>query len=209
MRALWYPLASRYPGPAGKVHGVNNVRGAVLHSAEGYGAGLLYELARPDRSAAWHVSVLRDGTVWQHYPFNNALYHGGSAFANYNLIGVEHEGFVGQPLTVAQGRASVALARWLAQEAGWAGLVRGVRGRTLYEHREVADEITACPSGRIEWDYYLTLPAPLPPAFSPKWDMRQAFRVYAATNSGRAVVTELPEAGGFHRWTVTIPRNAP
>lgn len=152
MPALWYPRAVRREGPAFKVRGLNTVTAFVGHSAEGWRAGLHSELDRLDRGAAWHCSVLTDGTVEQHYPFDAALWHGGSARANFEMIGVEHEGVAGQLLTKAQGEASVKLARWLDEEYQWGGLERG---RTLFEHNEVSDLITSCPSNRIEWQYYI------------------------------------------------------
>lgn len=151
-RERWYPRAIRaYPGPARKVRGVSAVRGFVGHSAEGWFGGLIYELGRSDREAAWHFSILMDGRVLQHYAVDAMVWHGGSTRA-HNMVGVEHEGVAGEPLTPAQRDASVALARWLAEEWGWGQLRRRVN---LWEHNEVSDRKTDCPSGRIPWAAYV------------------------------------------------------
>lgn len=165
-RERFYPRATQHPGPRWKVRGVSAVRGYVGHSAEGGLPGLFYELARADRGAAWQFSCATDGRILQHYAVDEMVWHGGSTRA-HNMVGVEHEGVAGQPLTDPQLEASVELARWLAREWGWGALRRGVN---LFEHNEVSDKITACPSDRINWrafaeqggvvaqDYYVVRP---------------------------------------------------
>lgn len=167
---LWYPAAKLRLGPAGKrLSGRNPAHGVVCHSAVGYVGGLhsvLDTLTGPKARTAWHFSVLQDGTVEQHYPLDAVLGHcadwGGDADGvdgNGTLIGIEHEGGyspTNEPLTLKQLAASVELVRWIARQGGWIPARAGVK--TLYEHREISDTGTQCPSGRIPWEEYLVLP---------------------------------------------------
>lgn len=144
-----YPEAIWYPDPTPNVYaGVNPASGAILHSAEGYRNGLWLGIENP--GVSWHFSILYDGSVWQHHDTTRRVWHAGSEFGNFNLIGIEHEGVVGEPLTPAQVKSSVALVRWLAREGRWEGLQRG---KTLFEHHEV-NPATSCPNGRIPWAAY-------------------------------------------------------
>lgn len=149
--STWYPSADdQYPGPAWKVNGVvNRSEGVVLHSMEGAYGGALTVLTG-NSQASWHFSVLKDGRVIQHYPTDSACWHAGGPAANNKFIGIEHEGRVGEPLTPEQLASSVGLVRWIAQEEGW----QMARHVTMFEHNEVYN--TACPSGRIPWESYVT-----------------------------------------------------
>ena len=152
----YYHGATQFPGPTRKVYTEENrVEGVIAHSAEGYRAGLDSQLLTAEVS--WHFTIYLDGSVAQHYPLDASCWHAGSKASNIRLIGVEHEGRAGEPLTEAQVVSSVALVDWLAQTAGWPDKARGVR---LYEHREV-NPATVCPSGRIPWHRYSSV-APLP-----------------------------------------------
>lgn len=147
---LWYPGALRRDGPHLKVWpDCNRVEGVICHSMEGSIAAALVELDRADRQASWHFSVQANGLVQQHYPLTASPWHAGSYTQNIRLVGIEHEGRAGEPLTGPQETASVALVRWIAAEAGWS-LERHTR---LLEHNEVY--ATACPSGRIDWSKYV------------------------------------------------------
>lgn len=142
------------PGPPLQVYVGKNAReGVILHSAEGY----FSEAYRPrdtmeQRGVSWHFTVFKDGRVEQHYDLDAVCWHAGTQ-ANLWLLGVEHEGEAGEPLTPAQTAASVALVRWLARECGWANLARSGPSQRLYEHREVNLK-TTCPNGRIPWAAY-------------------------------------------------------
>ena len=151
--AVWLagPLAKRgYPG-----RGVSHLKtGIVLHSAEGP-AGVLLDLIA-NGPLSWHFSVMKDGVVYQHYDYDDVCWHAGNRKANEELIGCEHEGKAGEPLTPAQLAASVLLTRWLLSELA----LEPLRGATLHEHNEVVGWITPnagptqCPSGRIPWERY-------------------------------------------------------
>lgn len=156
----WFPSATRVYGPTWKRRsGTNPVKGAVLHSAEGTAAGLQSVLGDEKSPVNWHFSILKDGTVWQHHPITARLNHAADTWGNDNLVGIEHEGRAGEPLTVAQRQASVALVHWLASERGWLPARTGA-AKTLWEHNEISDTGTQCPSGRIPWSYYVLAPVP-------------------------------------------------
>lgn len=169
----WYPAALVHAGPAWKQRpGRNPGKGVVCHSAEGSWYGLQHEIGRADRGAAWHFSVLKDGLVYQHYPIDAVLWHAGDwggdsdgANGNGELVGIEHEGKAGEPLTDAQRGASVALVKWIAAQRGWRP--SRTTDKTLWEHRELSDTGTLCPSNRIPWGHYTVAAAPTrkpPPA---------------------------------------------
>lgn len=143
-----YPEAIWQPGPTWKVWSEDNaIAGVIEHSMEGEDEGA-WSVLNGDTQASWHFSVMYDGAVFQHYGLSSTPWHAGSKAQNIRLIGVEHEGRKGEPLTPAQLKASVALTRWIARQGGW----RMERGKTLFEHREVSN--TTCPNGRIPWEYY-------------------------------------------------------
>ena len=152
-----YPPALQRPGPATStgryLNGAsqNAMAGALLHSAEGGEAGLWERL--DSGVVSWPFSILKSGVVLQHYPIEAVCWHAGSRQWNECLIGIEHEGKAGEPLTAVQLFSSVMLVRWLAHECGWAP--SRVAPQTLYEHREV-NPSTACPSGRIPWWEYVS-----------------------------------------------------
>lgn len=150
----WYPEAVRMYGPDWKQgYGSarrNSVAGAMCHSADGYEGGLWDVLLNGDTS--WQFSVLKNGSVLQHYPLSAVCWHAGTRWHNQELVGIEHEGIAGEPLTAAQLDSSVRLVRWIAKEAGFTPS-REYASKTLWEHRDVYR--TDCPSGRIPWDAYL------------------------------------------------------
>ena len=151
------PFAVQRPAPAWKqgyswLPAATRKRGEVKHSAEGYWPGIYSRLDGSDR-ASWHFTVGYD-RLEQHYPVSALCWHGGDVgddggvSANAELVGVEHLGLAGQALTETQLELTVALSRWLHETQGWPGYERG---REWFEHREVSDSPTSCPSGRIPW----------------------------------------------------------
>lgn len=143
-----YPEAIWQPGPAWKVWPERNaIAGVIEHSMEGEEEGAWSQL-NGSAEVSWHFSVMYDGAVFQHYELDASPWHAGSKARNVTLIGVEHEGRKGEPLTPAQVKSSVALTRWVARQGGW----RMERHKTLFEHNEVSS--TSCPNGRIPWSAY-------------------------------------------------------
>lgn len=156
----WYGPAVRHLGPVSKVWPEPNQHvGVVLHSMEGYIAAALAEIDDVNVPLSWHFSIDKQGIVYQHYDLSASCWHAGSHAQNNLLIGVEHEGITGEPLTEAQAQASVELVKWIASECGWA-LARDGANKTLWEHREIPAANTTCPNGRIPWERYMPTPDP-------------------------------------------------
>jgi len=159
----WLDFAERVPGPADRVNGARNlVTGFVAHSAEGYANGLLSVLApTSDRRVSWHLSNLKDGRLWQHYPVDAQCWASGAATPNNSFVAMEHEGVASEPLTEAQIDTTVRVLGELAAYGGWQPrrpTSPTDLTATLYEHRECTrfgSLATACPSGRIPWDEIL------------------------------------------------------
>lgn len=154
----WLDWAITKAGPADKVNGgVNPVKGLFCHSAEGYEAGLWVVLET--YPVSWHLSNLKDGRLYQHYPFSAQCWH--ATAANNQYVGMEHEGKLGEPLTAAQKANSRRVIQDLSVYYNWAPrrptTVTDLTA-TLYEHKEVVrfgGTGSACPNGRIPWDELL------------------------------------------------------
>ena len=159
-----YPAALWRPGPPELAWPEPNRRlGAILHSAEGHWSPAYTPVdTMRERVVSWPFTVMQDGRVEQHYDTAVSCWHAGNREANGRLIGIEHEGVTGEPLTPAQTAASVALVRWLAQECGWRPERASGPAQTLWEHHEVTPT-TDCPSGRIPWERYVEQPIELDP----------------------------------------------
>lgn len=150
-----YPPAIQHRGPADKIWPDANARaGVILHSMEGFIGPALAELDNESVQLSWHFSVAADGTVYQHYDLEQSPWHAGTHAQNARLIGVEHEGVQGTPLTEPQIAASLALVEWIGEQCGWP-LVRDGANKTLWEHHEVPGANTTCPNGRIPWSRYM------------------------------------------------------
>jgi len=145
------PFATQNPGPPDLVYPqVNTFSGAILHSAEGHWSGVYGPLdTMRQRRVSWHFSIHQDGYLEQHYALGRSCWHAGNQAANLRLVGIEHEGRVGEALTPLQLAKSIELVRWIAQQGQWDGLQRD---GNLFEHREFY--ATSCPSGRIPWERY-------------------------------------------------------
>ncbi len=173
MSDLWCPFAERKDGhpskqgytgaespPGSPKHGV------VYHTAEGWADTLLGMVQDINRRASWQFSVLRDGTLWQHYPvFANTWHSGdvsrddnvdieGMLAGNLDLVGVEFEGINGMPgprLTEPQYQTGLRLYRWLAEVCKFPPPSRtgAWYEKTLWEHREVSGTSCWIPYDRL------------------------------------------------------------
>lgn len=145
----WKQGYSAYPSPQPK-------EGFVLHSMEGSTSAAFGELDKVTRQASWHFSISKDGTVYQHYDPLAVTWHCGlpgdniswtAAIGNVALIGIEHEGKIGEPLTGPQFRASAAVQNWCYS------VIPSLKPPALrsshWEHGWLSN--TSCPSGRIPW----------------------------------------------------------
>ncbi len=153
---LWYPRAIRRDGPAGRVSGPRTPKyGAIYHSMVGK--------VRPAQTGhSWQFSVFKNGTVEQHYPVTAWCWHSGDRddpagdiTNNRDLFGIEHEGGpIGnesEPLTARQLAATIDLTAWAIAEGHISNLSRSGDRRGLWEHNEIPEASTACPSNRIPW----------------------------------------------------------
>lgn len=163
----WAPFATRRNGPAWKVGyscagETGPKRGDVKHSAEG-GWGGIHSVLSGSRQASWHFTVGYD-RVEQHYPISAHCWHAGDTdndggvAANIDLVGIEHLGVAGEPLTPYQVKMTVEISRFCAKQSGrsryerfdgWSPDERGLW--LLVEHNEVSNQPTDCPSGRVPW----------------------------------------------------------
>jgi len=149
----WLNWAERVPGPAAKVYATRNAgEGIACHSMEGWYAGSLAELMRPDRSASWMFSNLVNGKFIQHYPVTDSPWASGNLVANTKLWSVESEGIAGTPLNALQVANMIRLGAEFEAATGRA--VSRREPRTIWQHNEVWDWSapnagpTACPSNR-------------------------------------------------------------
>lgn len=145
--------------------GINTVKGAFFHSAEGYASVLLDPNSEWGYNGkhSWHGSNLMDGRFIQHFPFTARCWH--ATAANNDYIGIENEGYSPREksLNEAQIANLVRLVQDLEEWKGW----RASRPRsatdtthTLWEHNEVVrlgGTGSTCPNGRIPWNTIMGL----------------------------------------------------
>lgn len=132
--ATWAPW--RYESEAGPTYfrGMCKPIAVVMHIMQGY-SGTAVEWAKAGHyGASWHFTVARDGRVWQHLNLDDGGYHAGIGAGaptptwrlwmghqfnvNSYTIGIEHEGFSGEPYPLVQQRASAKLTAWLCETLG-------------------------------------------------------------------------------------------
>ena len=133
--APWRYLAA--DGEPAFYRGENHPTAVVLHVMQGHMSTVLDWARTGYRFASWHYTVGLDGKVYQHLEHSDggyqagitdtqaaahrptwAMWRGPGVNVNRHTIGVEHEGFAGQPFTAAQSAASRDLCRWLAADLG-------------------------------------------------------------------------------------------
>lgn len=169
MSQTWLPGAERQQGPAWKQGYFNipnrrmvDIEGEVNHSAEGPWAALLAEIQNPTRQASWTFSIKEDGYIVQHYPFESITWHCGrkgdldpdtEITGNVALVGKEHAGRKGTPITGAQEDASVYITKFVRQHS-FAGNFPPELAVNLWEHNWINPN-TSCPSDRVMWPSYL------------------------------------------------------
>lgn len=137
-KAIWAPW--RYEGHRGGVSyykGQCQPIGAVQHIMAGYVTTALAWAKMGYQDASWGFSVSRNAEVFQHLDFEDGGFHAGISDAqgrthpptwelwrglginiNHYMLGIEYEGFPGEPFTPAQARAGRDLCKWIAAELG-------------------------------------------------------------------------------------------
>lgn len=152
----WVSWALRRPGPANKLYSTTNGgHGIVWHSMEGWMAGSLAELDKPERQASWMFSIGLDGILYQHYPITASCWASGNGLANRQWWSVELEGIYSMPINAAQLATALRLIEeWKVLKGREVTRVGDFWSKTMWEHREVdtlatpnAGE-TGCPSER-------------------------------------------------------------
>lgn len=134
--------------------------GEVKHSTEGPLAAAFGVFTDPTRQASWHFTLPKQGPVraYQHYELEDICWHCGqpgderrdtSLIGNMTLIGLEHEGRAGEPLTGWQVESTTMLSRDLRAVLPNYGNAPPTLRRNMWEHGWLSN--TACPSGRIPW----------------------------------------------------------
>lgn len=158
--AEWSPGPKDRRGYGGvKALPLERKEGEVKHSTEGSLAAALGVFTDPSRQASWHFTLPKQGPVraYQHYELEDITWHCGlpgderhdtSLIGNITLIGEEHEGWAGEPLTPWQVENSIQLSQDIRAVCPAIG-VPALRVN-LWEHGWLSN--TACPSGRIPWD---------------------------------------------------------
>lgn len=121
--------------PTAAVGGEITPRGVMSHVMQGWQATMIrWARERPrvtPKSA--HFTIGRDGRIVQHVPIRRQAWHAGrldpgepprwsllppGANPNDYAIGIEHEGFSGEPWPDAQVQATIRVHRWLFAELG-------------------------------------------------------------------------------------------
>lgn len=107
----------------------------VLHVMQGYQRTARQWAESGFYPKSWHFSIGRDGSAMQHLEFRHGGYHAGITRAvaelrpptwnlwrgpnvnvNTYVVGIEHEGFSGQPFTPEQTETSIAICLWIADQ---------------------------------------------------------------------------------------------
>lgn len=139
----------------------NKGLGFALHSIEGTIEGAIDRFLRTDKTVDGRYTVYaaascmfinpKKGILIQMHPITASTWTSGSRSANTTLWAVESEGRVGEPLNANQvANMMYLVSEWEAHTGKRA--VRDVEPfsmtKTIWEHNEVSDSPTACPSGR-------------------------------------------------------------
>ncbi|MXZ63297.1 MAG: N-acetylmuramoyl-L-alanine amidase [Chloroflexi bacterium] len=129
----WMPGVERIPTAA--VGGDITPRGVMSHVMQGWQATMIRwarERPRVTKKSA-HFTIGRDGRVVQHVPVRRQAWHAGrldpgepprwpllpsGANPNDYAIGIEHEGFSGEPWPEPQVQATILVHVWLFSELG-------------------------------------------------------------------------------------------
>ncbi len=135
-RAEWVPWKPAAPdGRPTYFAGQNRPTAVVLHVMQGYQSTVRRWAQRGHFGVSWHYSIARDGSIMQHLEHSDGGYHAGITAAkaaadpptwelwrgpgqnvNTYTLGIEHEGFAGEPFAPAQAKVSRELCRWLARQ---------------------------------------------------------------------------------------------
>lgn len=115
-------------------HGQLSPKGVVLHIGEGFQGGFHALFSKtppnPDDAVSAHYVVYKDGSIEQWVDERDAAYHAGQVRSpdpvlalegrnpNRLFIGIEHEGFTGEPWTEQMIQADLWLLRGIGERYG-------------------------------------------------------------------------------------------
>ena len=105
-----YPAAGWRPLDVNYAAGGNAPKLLIVHIMQGTLGGTDAWFRNPASQVSAHFGVGRDGTVWQWVDTDSRAWH--AVMANDKSIGVEHEGWSGEPLTTRQIEATAGIFRW-------------------------------------------------------------------------------------------------
>ncbi len=149
--------------------GTNKPAAIVVHVMQGWARTGVDWAKNGHQGASWHFTVGRDGKVYQHLRFVDGGYHAGigaekptpswklwrgyATNVNNYTIGIEHEGFTGEPFPDAQIEASAALARWLCEYFGFPADRDHIVGHYEIDRRDRPND----PGPTFPWERYMRL----------------------------------------------------
>ena len=143
-----------YPGNKNKVYSnVNSGEYFVFHSMEGNNMAAAYSrLQNMSIQSSWMFSTDKNGVLYQHYPVTASCWASGNYKINTSSWSHELVGFAGEPINNKQMETVQALIKEWEVYTGR----KAERGKTIFEHKEVAQWIvpnagpTSCPSSRYD-----------------------------------------------------------
>lgn len=109
-----YPLAQWKPINVNYSTSANRPRLVIAHIMQGTLAGTDVWFRNPVSAVSAHFGVGKDGTVIQWVNTDDIAWH--AVEANDHSIGIEHEGFSGEPLTTRQLEATAEIFGWANHE---------------------------------------------------------------------------------------------
>ncbi|MCY4616905.1 MAG: peptidoglycan recognition family protein [Chloroflexi bacterium] len=144
--AEWMPGVERIETAA--VGGAIVPRGVMSHVMQGWQATMVrWARERPRATPkSAHFTIGRDGRIVQHVPIRRQAWHAGrldpdapprwsllppGGNPNDHAVGIEHEGFSGEPWPEPQGEATIRVHRWLFAELGLAASEETVIGHFM------------------------------------------------------------------------------
>lgn len=97
---------------------------------------IIREFSVPNRKASTHFIVKRDGSIIQVVDLQDAAYHTGTIRSpnNYDSVGAELEGYIGEDPPVSQRNGLARLVRMIADRYGWGPTIDRTR---LVGHSEI------------------------------------------------------------------------
>lgn len=167
--ALWVPW--RYDSESGPTYyrGENRPVAIIVHIMQGHGNAAREWALGGHYGASWHGTIYRDGRRLQHLEERDGGYHAGipatapsptwplwrghGQNVNRYTIGLEHEGFTGEPWPAAQIEASAEFAAFWCELLGIPADRKHIVGHCEIDLVNRRDD----PGRNFPWDQYIEL----------------------------------------------------